>query len=409
MATEPEESEYEDRLTVSKFDQIVESPNDSSGPITFGIELEFISAIVQYAIDPHPWESRTPIRAETSGDIDWVDIDHQMREILEGVSGLEFRLLPEDVYHDPQRKVVVYDKWRLIDDSSVYIDPDAPDDILRDYFWVGREVTSPIMRCDQPDLNAKMVTDACRAIRSTRVHLNNTAGVHIHVGRGSQSFSLLTMKKASTLFYLVDDMLLNLQHPSRQDNCFCYPIRDSARFAQEQFLEGLEPDDTPLSDEQAEQAENFLPDAPMTELMQRASKGIDELAGLMTHGLRSEWIRGSISLKRFFPAGDKGGNSHTFEFRQMAASLDPKAIMHWARVCTSLVDFARLADGDTYKALIEKIMEEGSTFSAFDLLSELNLGEEERYYKSKAEEYESGKLDLYEGQGMNCWFVPPLE
>jgi hypothetical protein len=81
-------------------------------------------------------------------------------------------------------------------------------------------VTSEIMKVSDRDYDQK-ITSMCKAIRGTRVHLNSSAGVHVHVGRGHEGFSILTLKKFSALLWLVDEALLRLHHPNRQNSTHC--------------------------------------------------------------------------------------------------------------------------------------------------------------------------------------------
>lgn len=118
--------------------------------------------------------------------------------------------------------------------------------------------------------------------------------------------------------------------------------------------------------------------------------------------------RTSVSFSRFISCRGKG-NLHTFEFRQMAGCLDPGPIMHWARVCIALVDFARLSDAVAFRGLVEKILKgRGTTFTAFDLLRELGLVEEEKYFRQSVAGYKT-MFGLYPGAEAGKLFLDPME
>ena len=53
---------------------------------------------------------------------------------------------------------------------------------------------------------------------------------------------------------------------------------------------------------------------------------VEELAQLMMCQFTSPSGRGSVGFNRFQPTGLQGGNTHTFEWRQMAGSLEPSQI-----------------------------------------------------------------------------------
>lgn len=57
------------------------------------------------------------------------------------------------------------------------------------------------------------------------VSFNDTAGLHVHVGRGKEGFSLATMQKFVTLLLLGGEETLSLLHrASRRDNDQCYSL-----------------------------------------------------------------------------------------------------------------------------------------------------------------------------------------
>lgn len=92
----------------------------------------------------------------------------------------------------------------------------------------------------------------------------------------------------------------------------------------------------------------------------------------------------------------------------MAGCLDPDPIIHWARVCIALVDFARLSDAAAFKNLVEKILKGGKAFTALDLLRELNLVEEERYFRQSVAGQKTS-FGLYPGAESGKLFLDPME
>ncbi|KAI1100621.1 hypothetical protein F4804DRAFT_348335 [Jackrogersella minutella] len=379
--------------TISKYDAIIESPDDSQGALTFGIELEFLMPLLAFrAADPHPLEKR-PVFLRGN----YYDMCQQTVDILETFSGVAFRTEIQDSYYN---NIINYDKWRLTDDRSVGFQKLSP----KQYYWIGREITSEVMESDNPALYIKKITDVCRAIRQLRVNINDTTAVHVHVGLGDEPFSLLTMKKSAALILLVDEMLIGLHHPHRRDNLYCALLSMSSKISM------MELDaDHPLNETQAQEMAEFIPLAPMSKQTLQATNGIEELARLMVDPAGIGVYRGSIGFTRFLPVvnEEEGGNTQTFEFRQMAGCLDPKPIIHWARVCMAIIDFARLSEANRFKGLLERIMKEES-FSAFDLLSELKLVEEEKFFRSSVEGYEKS-LAYYAGDREGLLFVPQLE
>ncbi|KAI1410495.1 putative amidoligase enzyme-domain-containing protein [Hypoxylon sp. FL1857] len=393
------DGEFTDMPPVSKYDEIIESPDDSSGPLTFGIELEFLLPLLKKgASDPNPDEKRPPHIF-----VGYENIDRQILDTLEGACDIPFRLSSHDIFREPHDNVVLYDKWRLTNDNSVRFRKVR----LEEYLWIGKEITSEVMRADEPAVYVKRITDVCHAILQARVHLNETTSVHVHVGRGEESFSLLTMKKFASLIFLVDEMLMKLHHPCRKDSFHCGPFSQTSvlgTLGAPELMEGSRQ----FNEAQKQQIHQFVPKTSPSVKALQASGSIEELINLMCNVRQPEIYRGSVGFTRFLPAGKTGGNTHTFEFRQMAGCLDPGPIIHWVRVCLALVDFARLSDAKTFKDLLEKILNGGSTFTAFDLLLELKLVEEERYFRSSVEGYKNS-LDFYVGESSGGLFVPQSE
>ncbi|KAI1205503.1 putative amidoligase enzyme-domain-containing protein [Annulohypoxylon truncatum] len=386
---------------ITKYDQIIESPDDSSGSLTFGIELEFMVPILRSGlIDPFPEDRRPLFKYPAYSDIDILVLD-----VIEGACDIPFRLELEDKFRRPSSNVIRYDMWRLIKDHSLKFQKVD----RHEHTWVGREITSEVFNSDEPKDYTEKITKVCHAIRQLRVHLNQTTSVHVHVGLGDEPFSLLTIKKAMTLILLADDMLMGLHHPARRESPHCRLISLCSELGR--WLPEFARDKKNILKESLEQRMGeFVPDIPAAKQTLQATKSFKELARMMDDPVH-DWgyYRGSVSFARFLPdEDDVGGNTQTIEFRQMAGCLEPGEIIHWAKVCIAIVDFARLSDAGRYKGLLKKLMPEDSTFSAFDLLLELGLVEEEKYFRAKVQGYQSN-LDFYPGESSGGLFVPELE
>ncbi|KAI1373519.1 putative amidoligase enzyme-domain-containing protein [Hypoxylon crocopeplum] len=400
--------EYKDKSPISKYDEIIESPDDSSGPLTFGVELEFLVAYLNVGVDdPDPNEERDLIRAGT-----YEEGSRKVLKIVQnGAFHISFRSGENDIYIDPHFDIPRYNAWRLVHDGSLNFTRS------KDYTWMSKELTSEIMGYDNPDFYVSRITDVCRAVRQTRVHLNRTTGVHVHVGRGEESFSLITMKKFATFIWFADDLLLGLQHPYRRECHYCRPLHSASGLGK-RAASNLLRKGNPLSEAQEEEMNSFIPTTLLLMQTLQANKSIGEMADLMSDPTEpgsvnsyavARAFRGSVGFCNFMPMGKTGGNTHTFEFRQMAGSLEPDAIIHWARVCMAVVDFARLSDAPRFKDLIGKIVKGEAEFSAFDLLLELGLVEEEKYFRSTVAGYKSGKLGFFPGAEEGRLFLPKLE
>ncbi|KAI1763409.1 putative amidoligase enzyme-domain-containing protein [Hypoxylon sp. FL1150] len=407
---------------IPKFDGIIETPNDGEGPLTFGLELEFlVPVLVNNAwSDPHPQDGRIAFRHDCDPGVPWLDLDHQTlndsfqkqtRHALEKACGLAFRLAKEDIWHQPHGNVPHYNVCRLSSDATVKFEGRHFTN-YRPYEWDGMEVTTEVLDCDDdPAFYQQRIIEVCRSIRSMRVHLNETCGVHVHVGHGDESFSLVTMKKFATLIFLADEQLLQLHHPSRRNNHHCQVLSNSS-FIHKLTIEGLLADGrAKISSVPRQEMNTFIPARHdfrhMRQILQ-ATKGIEELAKVMGDESYPTATRGTVGFRRFLPAGRTGGNTHTFEFRQMVGCLDPEPIIHWVRVCTAFTDFARLSTPEKYKDLLSQMMD-NTAFSGFDLLLALGLVEEEKYFRAKTQAWSQGReLELYDGEEDGLLFVPKM-
>ncbi|RYP39529.1 hypothetical protein DL766_000351 [Monosporascus sp. MC13-8B] len=362
--------------TPEKYDDIIAAADDTSGGLTVGFELEVLFPTL------HPDEF------EPLGDFE-DKFDRWLLHYLqcEMPDGNEFRTENDDVYYPPHDNVPRYDTWRLTKDGSLSYDngnPSRGSSRLR-YAWMSREITSEVLSAET-DCNtnnsttyAAKITSICGALRRVRVHLNKTTSVHVHVGRGDEAFSLRTIKKPVT----VESVLAakSLEELRRENSALGGPGGD---------------DDDVVEYLPKFGAENLV-GAQLRRIL--GADGVEKLARLMEcSGRTAVYERGSVGFTRFRPAGKTGGNTHTFEWRQMAGCLDPQAIIHWARVFIGYTNFARLSDAATYKTLITTIIQHGDTFTGLDLLEAIGLLPEASYFHQGVADYEQGDLDLFEGQ-----------
>ncbi|KAI0888280.1 putative amidoligase enzyme-domain-containing protein [Annulohypoxylon maeteangense] len=384
---------------IPKYLEAIESPDDTKGSLTFGVELEFLVPFSRKDIDdPFPDEKRPLF-----GYRDILKADITILDAITNHCDIEFRTDLEDEFHPPYRNIIRYDEWRILRDLSVKFRKEE----CYHYRWVGREITSEVLKSDDPEVYTEKITKVCRAMRQLRVHLNDTTAVHVHVGLGDEPFSLLTIKKVITLILFVDDMLMGLHHPARRTSAHCRLVSRCSTIGRLEHSQRKTYDSLITRSLEHGMAE-FIPDVADANQLLQATDSIVELARMMDDPLHFCYYRGSISFAKFLPVDEVGGNTQTIEFRQMAGCLDPDQIIHWVKVCIGIVDFARLSNGGQYKGLIGKLMAKESTFSVFDFLSELGLVEEEKHFRAKVEGYKSNP-DFYPGESSGSMFVPELD
>lgn len=405
---------------MAHLDGPIQVHDDNHGPLTFGIELEFlVPALKPSREDTSPIDPRPIFRIE---DYDPCEYRDQLNEFilptLQEIKGIKVREETQDKFIPPHDNVPRYNVWRLVNDISV----NAGDDPRYSaYEWVGKEVTSEILRTDDPGY-AKKIGDMCRAIRNCRVHLNTSTGVHVHIGRGDDGFTLKTVKRLATMMWLLDLHIISLHHPCRWRNKHCELLRNMSKLAAYTNDQGHLIDPMASSIESMEEMHKNIPDDLLDFLLAKIRHiwvldDLEELAHLMgntsdphaRNPMRSA-IRGTVGFRRFLSAGKTGGNINTLEFRQMAGTLDPEHILRWIKVCISIMDFARLSSDEAFKTMIGKVAKQGPKYSTADMLRDLSLETEIEFWENKVNLYRTGDvegLQLYEGSEHDL-FVPPM-
>lgn len=192
---------------------------DRFGRLTFGVEIEFLCPVVaEGGYDRYAYQDDRRVAREYPGR----EEGNLVLSTLKRVPSI--RIQTKDTFHDG----LTYNTWLFQPDDSVCL---ARSDPLNAHYSIdGCEVSSEILVAGA-EVNKTKIRAVCAAIRSERVLLNDTTAVHVHVGRGAEGFSLLTLKKLTSLLWLLDEPLMWLQHPSRSDSEYCQKITQHSRLA----------------------------------------------------------------------------------------------------------------------------------------------------------------------------------
>ncbi|KAI0902997.1 putative amidoligase enzyme-domain-containing protein [Ustulina deusta] len=343
--------------SIPKIDEMIEALDDSNGTLTCGVEFEFLLPSIHYmAKDPDPDIKNKRLYKSTSGDPEDIktEVREQLLETLQQLDGIPFRAMDDDNFHPPHDNVVIYDSWRLGGDGTVNKHgAEGP------YNWTNCELTSPVM--GSHDYGTK-IEDVCRVLQAVRIHLNKSTAVHIHVGRGNEPFSLLTVKKFATLYWLTEKAIFELHHPSRHDNRCCLSLTNYSVLAIKSQA-ALDVEGRNLGDG-GPTMEDYVPGASLTQLRRAQLRCIWDCGSIEE--------RGSVGFLRFLPAGKTGGNIQTFEWRQMSGSVDANHINQWAKACIAFTDFCRLSNKATFKKLIGEVIEK-ENYTGIELLEALDV------------------------------------
>ncbi|KAI1801849.1 putative amidoligase enzyme-domain-containing protein [Daldinia bambusicola] len=124
-----------------------------------------------------------------------------------------------------------YDHWEVEDDASVFEPTDTPAfDWIDDFQWVGVEIQSPV----EPDIPMayEILNYARQLLISTyRCRVNHSCGLHVHVGNGSERFSLESMRRIASLVFATEHLLTTLNHPWRTANLYSRALRDRSNLS----------------------------------------------------------------------------------------------------------------------------------------------------------------------------------
>ncbi|KAI0470371.1 putative amidoligase enzyme-domain-containing protein [Xylaria cf. heliscus] len=199
---------------------------------TFGVEVEFLIAILrQGEKDPHanvkgiPPVLRVP---PTEPLVEPNEYAHRrVREVLDKCFGS----LPTQFIQVSSRPPVLdmFRNWDVDMDESII---PTEGGLYDKYTWAQVEIASPVQYASPKGFEA--ISLAISLITSKfRCHVNGSCGIHVHVGLGADRIPLEHMRRMGSLSYAVEPLLYTLQHPAREVNFNCRPIRYYSRLVKE--------------------------------------------------------------------------------------------------------------------------------------------------------------------------------
>jgi hypothetical protein len=188
------------------------------------------------------------------------------------------------------------------------------------------------------------------------VSVNETCGLHVHVGKGRQNFpSDQETKNLFAILWIFENRLSRLHPPHRHDFEQCRSMRVLSPLAEK--------------------------DLSPKESLQRilACQSMAQVIILLTTAV----VDGGMAYEGYnLLPGSAEPIKRTVEFRQHAGTLDPEAIINWAIVCVRLLQYA----GEAPQAELERFLwgnvEDERRFTAVDLIEKTALKKEAQYYRS---------------------------
>ncbi|KAK7991299.1 hypothetical protein PG988_000093 [Apiospora saccharicola] len=137
-----------------------------------------------------------------------------------------------------------FHRWTVYEDSTVVISPPterhhqqqdlpavtasaAPAQFQTR--WYGLELISPAQpNTARAHQEAAFVLNVLRQHYGNRMRVNESCGLHIHVGMGPEAIPVPRLRRIAALLYAADPLLAVLHPPHRQNNRFCPSIRRHA-------------------------------------------------------------------------------------------------------------------------------------------------------------------------------------
>lgn len=224
-----------------------------------------------------------------------------------------------------------FSKWTVDTDSSVNPVDDSGD-------WVAIELKTPVLDCSPPSLE-KIRTVVKLLVSHFKLHINESCGLHVHVGNGNSKFPLSTLRSFCSLITVFEHQLDSLHQPGRLPNPY-------AKSTHRAFADGASP--------------------------REKLSIVDELTTVRS------------LIRRFQPSGDKhmafnflnlsentDAPLRTIEFRQHRGTLDPELISYWVMVACGLVSMSH-SDSSGVRDLIEKQIN-NTNYTVIDLFRDLSL------------------------------------
>ncbi|KAI2462949.1 hypothetical protein F4781DRAFT_418250 [Annulohypoxylon bovei var. microspora] len=418
-------------------------------PISYGIELQFlIPVLTRGQQDPHPDERRIPIVVEegtSDSDISRL-VTQDVLDLLRGTaqvpttthlgppfpSGKEFDEL------DAESKAVSgnpeYSQWIVVTDDNLLPQKDP---FSQHYTWVGVKVKSN--KRDTSQLNHfDQVGRVIEILRGNlRIRLAPTTSLMIHVGESyhdpmAHELGPRHLRVFCTMWWFLENYVLELVHPSRRTHPECLPLRRYSRLARfsEEELEGenMHPGDFAYW---YRQMHFLLPHISSGDMMQmegiwRADNSVTIAQRMMVPitkwytmemtGLKKPLLtegRGSVGFSGFCKWGlhtmineHNNGHTGTLEFRSLESTLDTTLVVNWLAVVTRLFDFARRGNTRDIMGIMTRaiVAEAGAVispetkaeYSGLQLLEDLGLPEQAQYFKTKIQGHSESMTEEFD-------------
>lgn len=245
-------------------------------------------------------------------------------------------------------------EWEIKSDISV-VDPEKG---TTPYEYVAIEVVSPAYLFS-PEAVADVQGVAEHLTKTYRTRLNQTCGMHIHIGCQHADYELQHLKNIIAIIWTFEKRFYQLVSEDRSANpAYTGLLTTSSRLVEKiaTLAEGLE---------------QIL-----------AAESVSDLAHMLTDPY---WIRLGFNIRDLDPLCTKSFNPKTtLEIRIHEGTLEPEALRSWIQLWTWISQFAEAVNTENLnKWLREHINDAEEDYDVFQLLHALKLDRQAHYYATK--------------------------
>lgn len=306
--------------------------------LTFGVELEFI---VLY--DPEVYQDAL---LDARGTIWPAPTLHHKFGVL--VRKHMIRLLNENGFPTNEYPDVDFSKWTVATDGTV-----APVD--KSANWYAIELKTPVLDISRQAL--KQVEKVVELLVSRfKLYVNESCGLHVHVGNEDRGFPLRTIKNFCSLISIFEHQLDSLHSPDRLKSPYAKATRtvySSVATATDKLLliDSLDSVDNVIA--------WFHP-----------INSDDESCGDGDKYMAFNFFNLHSSLPEPL---------RTIEYRQHRGTLDPELITNWIMVATNLVSMSHTDSKGFFRQLIE-LEKHNANYTVLDLFNDLRLSDLAEFY-----------------------------
>ncbi len=339
---------------------------------TFGVEFEFsLASLANNVEDPLPSDTRQarglrpPYEKwdihRTRNFEDW---DRKVKKTV--AEKLRDAGLPTITTFDPAENDIdsfypwAHGHWVIKTDSTIRSPAEDEHD------WWKIEVNSPPYIFSRESLGAVLV--ACRVLTSSfRTNVNESCGLHVHVGNGDDNFDLDTIRNLMAFLWCFEPAIDMLHPACRFNGIWCRSIRASSRFA--------------------ERVRRFkTTNVDILKRIFEESRG-EELLKQMADanaGCKEAYFTGNLREGLF---SGPPRNKVTLEFRQHEGTLDGPRTVAWVQTVVGIFEFAAESDKFWMAAFLMEHaeLEDGGEklYEIEDLLRDIGLKEPAEFYAAR--------------------------